>query len=127
MIADLEQTVMQSTSYVVHLSGCDDATPFKHFRARADAVEYGRSRVQSGSAELANIYEVAGADGVAAIALWQAGDATHIQTCSRQASDSEIETANQQASDTARKAGSRAELKYLGLIRRDAPDPPKLP
>jgi hypothetical protein len=72
---------MQSASYVVHLIGCDDDPPFKHFGARADAVEHGRSEVQSGNAELANIYEVAGKDGVAAIALWQAGNATHIQTC----------------------------------------------
>jgi hypothetical protein len=115
-----------SASCVVHLIGCDDDPPFKHFGARADAVEHGRSEVQSGKAELANIYEVAGADGAAAIALWQAGNAKHIQTCSRQASSSEIETANQRAWDTAQKAGSRAVLKYLGMIPRDAPDPPKL-
>lgn len=69
---------MESVSYVVHLIGCDDDPPFKHFRARPDAVEHGRSQVQSGNAELANIYEVAGADGAAAIALWQAGNARHI-------------------------------------------------
>jgi hypothetical protein len=110
---------MQSASYVVHLIGCDDDPPFKHFGARADAVEHGRSEVQSGNAELANIYEVAGTDGVAAIALWQAGNATHT-------SDSEIETANQRAWDTAQKAGSYAVLKYLELIPRDAPDPPTI-
>ena len=115
-----------SVSYVVHLKGCDDDPPFKHFGARADAIEHGRSKVQSGNAELANIYEVADTDGVAAISLWQAGNATHIQTCSRHASESEIETANQQAWDTAEKAGTRALLKHIGLIPHDAPDPPKL-
>jgi hypothetical protein len=84
-----------SASYVVHLIGCDDDPPFKHFGARADAVEHGRSKVRTGNAELANIYEVADTDGAAAIAQWQAGNATHIQTCSRQASDAEIEKANQ--------------------------------
>jgi hypothetical protein len=117
---------MQSASYVVHLIGCDDDPPFKYFGTRADAVKHGRREVQLGNAELANIYEVAGTDGAAAIALWQAGNATHIQTCSRQASDSEIETANQRAWDTAQKAGSHAVLKYLGAIPRDAPDPPKI-
>jgi hypothetical protein len=119
---------MQSdSSYIVHLEACDDVPPFKHFRARAAAVEYGRSRIQSGDAELANIYEVASADDTAtAIALWQAGKAAHIQTCSRHASDSEIEAANRHAWETAQKAGPRALLKYLGLIPRDAPDPPKI-
>jgi hypothetical protein len=118
---------MQSACYVVHLEACDDVPPFKHFRARADAVEYGRSRVQSGGAELANIYEVAGADDAAtAIALWQVGNAAHMQTCSRQASDPEIEAANRHGWETAQKAGPRALLKYLGLISRDAPDPPQI-
>ena len=87
--ASLARHHMQSASYVVHLIGCDYDPPFKHFGPRADAVEHSRSEVQSGNAELANIYEVAGSDAAAAIALWQAGSATHIQTCSRQASDSE--------------------------------------
>jgi hypothetical protein len=113
-------------SYVVHLIGCEDDPAFKHFGARADAVEHGRSKVQSGDAELANVYEVACTDGAAAIALWQRGYATHIQTCSRQASDSEIETANRRAWDAAEKAGPRALLKRLGLIPRDAPDPPNI-
>lgn len=118
---------MQYVSYIVHLEACDDVPPFKHFRAHADAVEYGRSRVQSGGAELANIYKIAGVDNPAtAIALWQAGKALHVRTCSRQASESEIEAANQHALETAQEAGPRALLKYLGLIPRDAPDPPKI-
>jgi hypothetical protein len=118
---------MQTASYVVQLVSCDDVPPFKHFKARADAVEYGRTRVQSGAAERANIYEVAGADDAAtAIALWHAGNAAHIQTCSMQASDSEIAAANRRAVDTARKAGPFALLKYLGVFPRDAPDPSKI-
>jgi hypothetical protein len=113
-------------SYVVHLIGCDDTLPFKHFRSRADAVAYGKSRVQSGEAERANIHEIADADDAgAAIALWRAGNAAHIQTCSKQPSDSEIEAAQRHAFETARKGGARAVLKFLGLIPRDAPDPPK--
>jgi hypothetical protein len=83
--------------------------------------------VQSGAAERANIYEVAGADDAAtAIALWHAGNAAHVQTCSRQASDSEIDAANRRAVETARKAGPFALLKYLGVFPRDAPDPSKI-
>ena len=115
---------MQSVSYIVHLVDCNDTPPYKHFRARADAVEYGRGRVQSGDAERANIYEVADTDDAAtAIARWRAGSATLILTCSKQASDSEIEIANRDVWETAQKAGPRALLKLLGLIPRDAPDP----
>jgi hypothetical protein len=118
---------MQSASYVVHLVDCDDPHPFKHFTARADAVKYGTSQVQSGAAELANIYEVADTDKPAtAIARLQAGKAVQLQTISRQASNSEIDAANRDAFETAKKAGARALLKHLGLIPRDAPDPPPM-
>lgn len=118
---------MQSASYILHLKACDDVPPFKHFRTMADAVEYGRTRVQSGDAELADVYEVPGADNAAtAIALWQAGNAVHLQTCSRHPSDFEIDTANRHARETAQKAGPHALLRYLGLRPRDAPDPPEI-
>jgi hypothetical protein len=54
------------------------------------------------------------------------GNAAHIQTCSRQASESEIDAANRRAVETARKAGPFALLKYLGVFPRDAPDPSKI-
>jgi len=65
---------MQSGSYVVHLVGCDDPIPFKHFGVRADAVAYGQSRVQSDDAERADVYLVDDAtDARAAIAAFQMG------------------------------------------------------
>jgi hypothetical protein len=115
---------MQSVSYIVHLVGCDTESPYKHFGARADAVEYGNREAQAGNAERANIYEVAGTGLADAIAQWKAGNATLIRTCSRHPSDAEAEIAQRQALDAARKAGPRAWLKHLGLIPRDAPDPP---
>ena len=78
--------------------GCDDPFPFKHFGARADAVAYGQSRVQSGAAEQAVIYAVADiSDARPAIAALQAGKAAYVQSCSRHASETEIEAANEQA------------------------------
>jgi hypothetical protein len=118
---------MQSVSYIVHLIDSDTEQPLKHFGARADAVEHGNCKVQSGNAELANIYEVAGTGLADAIAQWDAGTATFIQTCSRHPSDAEAEIAQQQVLDTALKGGTRAWAKYLGVIPRDAPDPPEPP
>jgi hypothetical protein len=117
---------MQSVSYIVHLIGCDTEPPYKHFGALADAVEYGNSEAQSGNAERANIYEVAGTGLADAIAQWKAGNATLIRTCSRHPSDTETKIAHRQALDTARKAGPRVLLKHLGLTPRDAPDPPQI-
>lgn len=117
---------MQSVSYIVHLAGCDTEPPYKHFGALADAVEYGNSQAQAGNAERANIYEVATAGLSDAFAQWKAGNAKLIRTCSRHPSDAEAEIAQRQALDTARRAGPRAWVKHLGLIPRDAPDPPQI-
>ena len=117
---------MQSVSYIVLLIGSDTKPPYKHFGARAAAVEHGNCKVQSGNAERANIYEVAVAGLADAIAQWEAGNATFIQTCSRHPSDAEAEIAERQATETAQRAGPRAWLKHLGVIPRDAPDPPPI-
>ena len=117
---------MPSNSYVVHLVGCDDAVPFKHFSVRADAVAYGRSRVQSGGAERADIYAVPDTNAPAAIAAVQAGKATYVQRCSRHASEAEIESADKREEEAAWKAGSRAVLKYLGLVKDTSPNPPEI-
>jgi hypothetical protein len=109
---------MQSGSYVVHLVGCDDPNPFKHFVMHADAVAYGQSRVQSGGAEQAVIYAVADtSDARAAIAAFRTGKATYVQSCSRHASEAEIEAANKQAWEAARTGGPQALLKFLGLTK----------
>jgi hypothetical protein len=118
---------MTATSYVVHLLECDDAVPFKHYSVRADAVAYGRSRVQSGDAEQADIYAVADtSDARAAIAAFKVGKASYVQSCSRHASEADIESANRRAWEAARKAGPRAVLKYLGLAKDASPNPPKI-
>ena len=115
---------MQSGSYVVHLVGCDDPNPFKYFGMRADAVAYGKSRVQLGDAEQAVIYAIAEtSDARAAIAAFQTGKATYVQSCSRRASAAEIEAANEQAWETARTGGPQALLEFLGLTK-GPPTPP---
>jgi hypothetical protein len=117
---------MTAPSYVVHLLECDDAVPFKQFGTRADAARYGHDRVQSGSAERADIYAVTDTNAPAAIAAVRAGKATYIQSCVRHATEAEVETAKDQAREAAWKAGPRAFLKYLGVVKATSPDPPKI-
>jgi hypothetical protein len=117
---------MQSGSYVVHLVGCDNPDPFKHFGMRADAVAYGQSRVQSGEAEQAIIYAVADtSDARTAITAFRTGRATYVQSCSRHASEAEIEAANERAWEAARTGGPQAVLRFLGLVK-GPPDPHKI-
>jgi hypothetical protein len=107
---------MPSSSFVVHLVGCEDPIPFKHYRTRADAVDCGQRRVQSGDTELANIYIVADAsDTGAAIAAFKMGKASYVQCCSRHASEAEIDASNEQAWEAARRGGPQALLKFLGF------------
>jgi hypothetical protein len=107
---------MLSGSYVVHLVGCDDPIPFKHFRLRADAVAYGQSRVQSDDAERADVYLVDDAtDARVAVAAFQMGKASYVQSCTRHASVAEIEAAIELAWEAARKGGPQTLLKFLGL------------
>jgi hypothetical protein len=61
-----------------------------------------------------------------AIAAVQAGKATRIQICVRHATEAEVETANERAAEAAWKAGPRAFLKYLGLVKATSPDPPEI-
>jgi hypothetical protein len=112
---------MQSGSYVVHLVGCDDPHPFKHFSVRADAVAHGQNAVQLGRAERADIFAVADTNAPAAVAAVKKGNATFVKSCVRHATESEIEAASQREWEEARKGGPQALLKFLGLIEQVAP------
>ena len=106
---------MEDATYVVHLLGRIDS-PFKHFRARADARAFADGQVRIGETERALIYKVSVTDPREAIIAIKIGKAELVDVRHSAPSDEEIQRDTQRDWKIAVSRGPKAVLKFLGLL-----------
>ena len=103
---------MEDATYVVHLVGRIDS-PFKHFRARADARAFADGQVWIGETERASIFKVSVTDSREAIIAVKSGKAELVDVRHSAASDEEIQRDIQRDWKIAVAGGSEATLRFL--------------
>lgn len=108
-----------SASFVVHLVGSDEASPYKHFDSRADAMAFAGSSLRKGDIERADIYQVANAYGPRVdIEAVKSGRAELIDTRRYHATPHEVTRLQHARWHRAAKYGPGELLKLLGLSRK---------
>jgi hypothetical protein len=108
---------MENATYVFHLVEQSDS-PFKHFRALADARAFADKQVQSGEIERALIYKVGASEPREAVALVKQGEAELVDLRYPKASDEEIQRDFDRRMEIARGQGPKEMLRVLGLLRK---------
>jgi hypothetical protein len=110
----LREVTMEDATYVVHLVGRIDS-PFKHFRARADARVFADGQVWIGETERASIFKVSVTDSREAIIAVKSGKAELVDVRHSAASDEKIQRDTQRDWENAVAGGPKAILRFLGL------------
>jgi phage tail tape-measure protein len=101
-------------TYVVHLVGSEDSSPFKHFGARSSAVSFAQESANSGEIERADIYGIRGAKNPsAAVTAVKMGAAELIGSRAPRASEAQIASADKRTQKF--RTSTDYLLKLLGL------------
>lgn len=106
---------MSGSSFVVELVGAVSGRPHKHFVRYSDASAHAIKAVQSGEADLANIYETPGINARVAVDLVVAGGAKLVGSKARQITPEEEHRA---AEVDLRRDFPGTILKLLGLGKK---------